>query len=82
MDMYSPAGRIEILIFQLAESAAVYRKGYIRAKGIYVKAIRALPHLFIRGKPDADLSVQDLLVRQQILCGCHDLRHAGLVISP
>lgn len=76
------AGGVEVLVFEFALHASVHRVGEVGAEGLDVEEIDAAAHLLVGRETDADLAVAHLGMREQILCGGHDLRHAGLVVGP
>ena len=76
------AGGVEVFILQLAQLAAVYGVGHRRAEARHVEVVGAAAHLLVGGKAHGNAAMGDLRVEGEILHGGHDLRHAGLVVSP
>ena len=72
--------RIEVLVLQPAELAAVNRVGKIRAERLDIEAVCTAARLLIRREAQADLAVRDLRVRHEIFRSADDGRDAGLVI--
>ena len=76
-----PGGGIEILILKLAEGSAVYGIRDVRAEVRDVEAIRPASDLLIRGEADADVSMLDLRVREEVLRHRHDFCDARLIVG-
>lgn len=70
---------VEILIFQLAERAAVDGVGVVRAEMRQIEAVRAAADLLIRREADAQGRVRAAL-GQQLLHGGQNFRDARLVV--
>ena len=47
-------GSVEVLILQLALTAAVNGEGKVRTEGFYIEVVHALADLFVRGEADTD----------------------------
>ena len=73
-------GRIEVLVLQAAEFAAVDRVSEIRAERLDVEAVRAAARLLIRCEAQADLAVPDFRMCHEVFRRADDGRDAGLVI--
>ena len=78
-DLDLRAGRVEVLIFQLAECAAVDGIGVIRAEALHIKPVGPASDLLVGRKGQPDGSMRLFGCKQQ-LCGGQDLRHARLVV--
>ena len=78
-DLDLRAGRIEVLIFQLAECAAVDGIGVIRAEALDIKPVGPASDLLVGRKGQPDSAVR-LAGREQQLRGGQDLRHACLIV--
>ena len=61
--------------------AAVHRVGEVGAEGLDVEEVHAPADLFVGGEADADLTVPELRMCEQIFRSGHDLRHARLVVG-
>ena len=72
-------GGVEILIFQLAQRAAVNGVGVLRAEALDVEQVRAAADLLVGRKADADDAVRHIGVQQHI-CRRQNFRHARLVV--
>ena len=55
-------GCVEVLVFQLAQIAAVHGIGIVCAKALYVEEVYAAADFFIRGKTDANFAVYEVFV--------------------
>ena len=73
--------RVEVLVFQLTNSASVYRIGKICAELLQIKVIHSAADFFIRRKSNRDRRVLLLRMRQQPGRHCHNLRNSGLIIG-
>ena len=73
-------GGIEILIFQLAQSATVHGVGIVGGEFFHIKAICAPSDFFIGSEADAQGGMGSLLCHQ-FLCGGENGGDAGLVVS-
>ena len=80
-DLYLCTCGIEVLVFNLILSAAVYSVGKISPKAFYIEEVCTTADLLIRGKTDADFSMRNAL-SDNLLCHGHDFCYASLVISP
>ena len=78
-DLDLRAGRVEVLIFQLAECAAVDGIGVIRAEARDVEPVRAAADLLI-GREGKLHGAMLPVGREQQLGRGQNLRHAGLVV--
>lgn len=74
-------GRIEVLVLQAAEFAAVDRVSEIRAERLDVEAVRAAACLLIRCETQANLAVPDFRMCHEVFRRADDGRDAGLVIG-
>ena len=81
LDLDPGACGVEVFILQLALHAAVHRVGEVGTEGLDIEIIDAAAHLLVGREADADLAVAQLGMREQVLRGGHDLRHAGLVVG-
>ena len=50
-------GSVEVLILQLALTAAVDGEGKVRTEGLYIEVVHALADLFVWGEADTDTPV-------------------------
>ena len=80
-DRHPDGGGVEILIFDLAQRAAVHGIGEGRAEFVIVEVVRAPADLLVRGQADRHAPVADLRVGLQEFHGGDDLRRAGLVVG-
>ena len=78
-DLDLRAGRVEVLIFQLAECAAVDGIGVICAEALHIKSVGPASDLLVGRKGEFDGSMRLFGCKQQ-LCGGQDLRHACLIV--
>lgn len=72
---------VEVLVFEFPLEAAVHRVGEVGAEGLDVEEVHAPADLFVGGEADADLTVPELRMCEQIFRSGHDLRHARLVVG-
>ena len=73
--------RIEVLILQFADFAAIHRVAILCAEGSNIKEISAPANLFIRREGNANRAMlRRILTAEQFRKG-HDFRHACLVIA-
>ena len=72
-------GCVEVLVFQLAQIAAVHGIGIVCAKMRHIESICPLANLLIRGKADTDLAVRDLVCHNTLHCR-HNFCNARLVV--
>ena len=80
-DLHHRAISRKALELDLAHLATIQRIGEIGAQIGGQARIDAAPHLFIRGKGNANGPMRDLRVFQQVPRQRHDDRHPGLVIA-
>ncbi len=80
-DLHIAGGSIEVLVFQLADGAAVHRVGHLRAEACKVQAFGTAADLLIRGEGDFDLAVLQVRMGKKIFRHVHDLCDAGLVVG-
>ena len=71
--------RVEVLIFDLAELAAVHRIGVLRPKALDIEAIRAAARLLVRRDADFDGPVRNVLRNQAFQCG-ENFRNACFIV--
>ena len=71
---------VEVLVFDLAELAAVHGVGLFCGKGFQIQKIRARADLLVRCKADRDGAMRNLRVRKQVRAGGNNLGDPGLVI--
>ncbi|CAJ1853860.1 hypothetical protein OPFLODJI_02786 [Aeromonas hydrophila] len=76
------AGGVEVLVFELAQLAAVYRIGPFGREAVQREAVGAAAYLLVRGKAKPDIATGDLGVGQQVVDGGEDLGDARLVVGP
>ena len=81
VDCKPQRGRIEVLILQLAQRAAVHSVGHVGPETRHVKEIRAAADLLVRREPDQDIPMGDLRMREEVRGHFHDFRHARLVVG-
>src|SRR5699024_6505428 len=72
---------VEVLVFDLAQGAAVHGVGVVRGEGGDVEAVRAPADLLVGGEADAHRAV-GRAARKQPPCTLQNLCHAGLVVGP
>ena len=81
LDLDLGARGVEVLVFEFPLEAAVHRVGEVGAEGLDVEEVHAPADLFVGGEADADLTVPELRMCEQIFRSGHDLRHARLVVG-
>ena len=71
---------VEILVFQLAERAAVNGIGVFAAEALYVKQSRAVTYFLVRSERHPYFAVFYAFVAKQDFAQLHNLRYARLVV--
>ena len=82
VEVHARVGRVEVLVLQLAQLAAIHSVGHRRAEALHVEMVGTLPNLLIRGEAHGNAAVGELRVLEQVLHGGHNLRHTRLVVRP
>ena len=75
-------GSIEVFIFQTAQFAAVDSIGKVGSKLLHIEQSRTAPRFFIRRKADADRSVSDVRVLDEVFHSADDSRDARFIVGP
>ena len=75
------SGSIEVLIFQVAQVAAIYGVRPVAAKLLYIEMMRTHTDFLVRIETYADISVLDFIVVAQIAHSLYDFCDARLVVS-
>ena len=81
LDSDAGSGGIEVLIFQVADVAAVHGVGPLAAKLLHVEVVGALADFLVGVESHAYVAMLDLIMVAQIAHGLHNLSHAGLVVG-
>ena len=66
LDLDLGARGVEVLVFEFPLEAAVHRVGEVGAEGLDVEEVHAPADLFVVGEADADLTVPELRMCEQI----------------
>ena len=75
------SGSIEVLVFQVAQVAAIYGVSPVAAKLLYVEMMCTHTDFLVRIETYADISVLDFVVVAQIAHSLYDFSDARLVVS-
>ena len=75
------SGSIEVLIFQVAQVAAIYGVRPVAAKLLYIEMMRTHTDFLVRIETYADISVLDFVMVAQITHSLYDFSDARLVVS-
>ena len=75
------SGSIEVLVFQVAQVAAIYGVSPVAAKLLYVEMMCTHTDFFVRIETYADVAVLDFVVVAQIAHSLYDFSDARLVVG-
>ena len=82
LDAQVCAGGVEVLEFGLSDFASVHRVSEIRPELLHIELNYAAAYLLVRGEADADFSVLEFRMADDVLDSVHYFGNARLVIGP
>ena len=72
---------IEVLIFQVADVAAVHGVSPVAAELLHIEVVGTHANLLVGVEGDADVAMLDFVVVAQVAHGLHNLGNTGLVVG-
>ena len=57
VEVHARVGRVEVLVLQLAQLAAIHSVGHRRAEALHVEMVGTLPNLLVRGEAHGNAAV-------------------------
>ena len=81
LECYFGYCRVEVLIFKLADFAAVHCVAPVGSEEVYIKFVGSLAYLFIGIEGDADVAMFDFGMVEEIVNSRDYLGHTGFVVG-